>query len=346
MATPDTQMNIYLNTIKNGIYGKDIREAIHDGMEKSYNDAYNWSDRAIRTANQASTDASSALEQVEEALVDIPAIEQMAEEIKDNYDEVTARIDNIIAHNNDTEGNSELIDLRTTYQGTVANSAGTAVRFQVSQTNQRIDQYLNVNPRSQVPVDIPASVAYTLLWENDSPTAPFAGQSVSFTAVEDTMELLLMYKLSASDTEEYSEMMPLPVASGSTATKRIDIGVAGTGGIEVKTRDFKVGASSVVISDCNSIKNNNPFSLANTNQLTIADPASVSSTDNTSIIPVKIYAVQHTLNTTLQVSKDSELVDARIGADGTVYDTLGEAIRTQVAQYVDSAVLDAINGTY
>ena len=140
--------------------------------------------------------------------------------------------------------------------------------------------------------------------------------------------------------------MPLPVSSSGTATKRIDIGVGGTGGIEVKTRDFKVGMSSVVISDCVSIKNNNPFSLANTNQLTISDPATVSNNDNTAIIPIKIYAVQHTLNTTLQVSKDSEIVDARIGADGTTYDTLGEAIRTQVAQYVDAAVLEAINGTY
>lgn len=43
---------------------------------------------------------------------------------------VTARIDNIIAHNNDTEGNTELLDLRVDTEGTTHNSAGTAVRAQ------------------------------------------------------------------------------------------------------------------------------------------------------------------------------------------------------------------------
>ena len=49
---------------------------------------------------------------------------------------VNSRIDNIIAHNNDTEGNSELIDIRTRADGTVYASAGAAVR---GQFNELID---------------------------------------------------------------------------------------------------------------------------------------------------------------------------------------------------------------
>lgn len=41
---------------------------------------------------------------------------------------VNARIDNIIAHNNDTEGNTELLDMRTDIDGKIHASAGTAVR--------------------------------------------------------------------------------------------------------------------------------------------------------------------------------------------------------------------------
>ena len=47
------------------------------------------------------------------------------------YSEITARIDNIIAHNNDTEGNTELLDIRVGTDGTIYGSAGEAIRQQL-----------------------------------------------------------------------------------------------------------------------------------------------------------------------------------------------------------------------
>lgn len=55
------------------------------------------------------------------------------------YARTNSRIDDIIAHNNDTEGNSELIDIRTGTDGTVYLSAGTAVRSQLKDISDIID---------------------------------------------------------------------------------------------------------------------------------------------------------------------------------------------------------------
>lgn len=58
--------------------------------------------------------------------------------IQDNDEEIYSfralenRIDNIVANNNDTEGNSELVDIRTDIDGNVHDSAGAAVRKQIS----------------------------------------------------------------------------------------------------------------------------------------------------------------------------------------------------------------------
>ena len=59
---------------------------------------------------------------------------------------VSSRVENLIAHNNDTEGNSELIDIRTGADGTVYNSAGSAVRKQLGGIIERQDAAFNSNP--------------------------------------------------------------------------------------------------------------------------------------------------------------------------------------------------------
>ena len=59
------------------------------------------------------------------------------------YARTNSRIDNIIAHNNDTEGNSELVDIRTGVDGTVYASAGTAVREQLEKVIYRQNHSFN-----------------------------------------------------------------------------------------------------------------------------------------------------------------------------------------------------------
>lgn len=58
---------------------------------------------------------------------------------------IDSRINTIIAHNNDTEGNSELIDIRTGADGTVYASAGSAVRKQYDQLKTVAEQFIAIN---------------------------------------------------------------------------------------------------------------------------------------------------------------------------------------------------------
>lgn len=56
------------------------------------------------------------------------------------YAKTNARIDNIITNGTPTEGNTELIDIRTGADGTLFSSAGSAVRSQISDAIHQIDK--------------------------------------------------------------------------------------------------------------------------------------------------------------------------------------------------------------
>ena len=68
---------------------------------------------------------------------------------KADSDKVNARIDNIIAHNNDTEGNTELVDGRVGSDGTIYGSVGEAIRNQVDESktisSETIIEYIDVS---------------------------------------------------------------------------------------------------------------------------------------------------------------------------------------------------------
>ena len=88
-----------LKKILSSRYGKDVRQAIHDGIHDCYEDG-------------------------KTGAVDLVARE---------------RINNLMANNNPTEGNSELLDIRVGADGKTYESAGEAVRGQIGSLSEEID---------------------------------------------------------------------------------------------------------------------------------------------------------------------------------------------------------------
>lgn len=64
-------------------------------------------------------------------------------QIKNGDDAISAQIANIVAHNNDTDGNTELIDMRVDHEGNTHTSAGEAVRSQIDKISNDISEMEN-----------------------------------------------------------------------------------------------------------------------------------------------------------------------------------------------------------
>lgn len=114
-----------LKKILNSRFGKDVRQAIHDGIHDCYEDG------------KAGAVDLTARERIEEAITTEKSERQAADatEKSERMQEIAverARINNLVANNNPTEGNSELIDIRIGADGNEYSTAGEAVRKQIS----------------------------------------------------------------------------------------------------------------------------------------------------------------------------------------------------------------------
>lgn len=119
-----------LNNIKYAILGKEVRQSIHDAIEKCYNTASIDHDNAnmeVKFARGTYTTLNDRFDVVEENIMENTAhIGHKAEQT--DLEVQKERINNLIANNNQTDGNSELVDIRVGGSGKIYSSAGEAIR--------------------------------------------------------------------------------------------------------------------------------------------------------------------------------------------------------------------------
>ncbi|HEL1894140.1 TPA: SGNH/GDSL hydrolase family protein [Streptococcus suis] len=121
----------HLKVIKEGVFGRDVRQAIHDGIQQAYDDATANGNANMEVAKARGTAVTLG-----------DRLQTMDGKISQTTTDITrteARIDDLIANAGNGTVPSELTDMRIGYDGTGFKTAGEAMRTQFLELNNDLD---------------------------------------------------------------------------------------------------------------------------------------------------------------------------------------------------------------
>lgn len=125
-----------LSNIKNAVFGKDVRQSIHDGIKQCYDDAIanGHTDMEVAQARGVYSNLNERLKNEEINRKNIDNI------LQSQIDVDNQRINNLIKlEEGSTTGDAELIDARVGIDGIVYGSTGSALRNQISNLNDKLN---------------------------------------------------------------------------------------------------------------------------------------------------------------------------------------------------------------
>lgn len=136
----------YLNQIKNAVFGKDVRQSIHDAIKQCYDDASINHDNAnmeVKLARGSHDTLNERFTSVEENIKNnseqLDTIE-IKKASKVEVETLEGRVNNLTKlEEGSTTGDAELIDTRVMNNGEIAENAGSAIRNQVGFLGKSID---------------------------------------------------------------------------------------------------------------------------------------------------------------------------------------------------------------
>ena len=111
-----------------------------DQAIEAKNAAQGYAESASESKNAAANSAASAQASAENAAASAQSILPAATRAIEQVEILQSQVDNIIPDGTQTEGNTELIDIRTEQYGISSDSAGNAVRDQISRVRYNIEE--------------------------------------------------------------------------------------------------------------------------------------------------------------------------------------------------------------
>lgn len=123
----------YLDLIKNAIYGKDVRQAIHDGIQQCYYDG---------KAGSTDLEARQRLDSVEP---DVSSLKLRMSTAENDIDVLDSRVDQIVAPSGEAPSAAEVSDARVGADGMIYTNLGDAVRGQVTDLKSDLEDVATDN---------------------------------------------------------------------------------------------------------------------------------------------------------------------------------------------------------
>ena len=143
----------YLNQIKTAVFGKDVRQSIHDAIKQCYDDASvdhdnaNMEVKLARGTHETLNDRITENEKNQENLssqldnIETEKASKVELEVERQRIELLTKVEN-----GETEGNTELLDLRISSDGLEYESAGRSIRTQINNVNKTVSETEILNP--------------------------------------------------------------------------------------------------------------------------------------------------------------------------------------------------------